>query len=170
MVDSSSVAATPLVDEETTEQHVIFTLEGTAYSLPISHITEIGRSLPITPLPNVPSWVLGVSNLRGDIISVLDLRAFLGKQPLAQARDCRMMVVRSRHEDITTALLVDRVREIRHLISEKVGLPTALMEDRSALYMRGVYEHNGQLLVVLDPEQLMLSPEMRQFEVRNDAI
>jgi purine-binding chemotaxis protein CheW len=164
MSDIQSAVAASSTDEDVTEQHVIFTLDNTAYSLPLSHITEIGRPLPITPLPNVPAWALGVSNLRGDIISVVDLRAFLGKSPLVSKRDCRMIVVRSRREDITTALLVDHVREIRRLVSEKITLPTALIEDLSASYMHGVYEHDGRLLVLLEPERLMLSPEMRQFE------
>jgi hypothetical protein len=64
------------------EQHVIFTLAGTEYAAPIANVIEIGRPMVVTPVPNVPDWVLGVANLRGDIISMVNLRAFLGMDRL----------------------------------------------------------------------------------------
>lgn len=147
------------------EQHVIFILDDTAYSVPINNVAEIGRPLKVTSLPNVPSWVLGVANLRGDIVSVVDFRAFLGKDTRDSLDNSRMMIVRSQKENIMTALVVDKVREIRHLAVNKISKPTAPVEDRIIPFMRGVYEHNGRLLVLLDAERLMLSPEMQQFEL-----
>src|SRR4030095_6422769 len=78
------------------EQHVIFTLDGASYSLPIASVTEIGRPLAVTPLPNVPEWMVGVANLRGDIISVVDLRRFFGLGADEAPRGGRMLVVRSK--------------------------------------------------------------------------
>ncbi len=147
-----------------TEQHVIFTLDGASYSFPIASVTEIGRPLALTPLPNVPEWVAGVANLRGDIISVVDLRRFLGLGDQAESGG-RMLVVRSRSEEIQTALLVDAVRGIRFFSGGRVQQPTAPVENSVTPYMRGVYEHDQGLVVLLDPEKLMLSPEMHQFEV-----
>lgn len=147
-----------------TEQHVIFSLGGTAYSFPIANVLEIGRPLAVTPLPNVPDWVVGVANLRGDIISVVDLRRFLGMAADDSLHAGRMLVVRSKIEEIQTALIVDAVRGIRLLDGGRVAQPTAPLEDGVTPYMRGVYEHKERLLVLLDPEKLMLSPEMRRFE------
>ncbi|MDH3349126.1 MAG: chemotaxis protein CheW, partial [Desulfobulbaceae bacterium] len=61
----------------TEQQFIIFTLAGTEYAVPASNVTEVGEMLQVTPLPNVPLWLKGVSNLRGDIISIVDLRSFL---------------------------------------------------------------------------------------------
>ena len=146
------------------EQHVIFTLDGASYSFPIASVTEIGRSLAVTPLPNVPEWVAGVANLRGDIISVVDLRRFLGLGTDESARGGRMLVVRSQSEEIHTALMVDAVRGIRIFNGGRVQQVTAPVETSVAQYMRGVYEFDKGLVVLLDPEKLMLSPEMQQFE------
>jgi purine-binding chemotaxis protein CheW len=146
------------------EQHVIFTLDGAAYSFPIASVTEIGRPLDVTPLPNVPEWMAGVANLRGDIISVVDLRRFFGLGDDEAPRGGRMLVLRSKSEDIQTALMVDAVRGIRIFNDGLVQQVTAPVETTVTPYMRGVYEHDKGLVVLLDPEKLMLSPEMQQFE------
>ena len=146
------------------EQHVIFTLAGTEYAVPIANVIEIGRPLVVTPVPNVPDWVLGVANLRGDIISMVDLRAFLGMEWIGYSQASRMLVAQARQEDMTTGLIVDRVSEIRYLSVDRIGAPAGPIADQVTPYLRGVYEHDGRLLAVLDFDQLLLSPEIRQFE------
>jgi purine-binding chemotaxis protein CheW len=146
------------------EQHVIFGLAGTDYATPIANVTEIGRALEATPVPNVPDWVLGVANLRGDVVSVVDLRAFLGMETTAYSQDSRMMVTHVPTEDMTTSLIVDRVSGIRYLDVDRIGAPAAPIDDQVAPYLRGVCEDDGHLLVVLDLDRLLLSPEMQQFQ------
>ncbi|TEU15041.1 MAG: hypothetical protein E3J21_14315 [Anaerolineales bacterium] len=146
------------------EQHVIFNLAGTEYAAPIANVIEIGRPLVVTPVPNVPDWVLGVVNLRGDIISMVDLRAFLGMEWIGYEQTSRMLVAQARQEDMTTGLIVDRVSEIRYLPTDRIGAPAGPIADQVTPYLRGVYEHDGRLLAVLDFDRLLLSPEMRQFE------
>lgn len=160
MADSSATAP---VDGDA-EQHVIFALAGTEYAVPIANVTEIGPPLNVTPLPNVPDWILGVVNLRGDVVSMVDLRAFLGMARTNYGQTSRMLVARARQEDMTAGLIVDRVSGIRFLPMEQIGAPSAAIEDQVAPYLRGVYEHDGRLLVVLDFDKLLLSPEMQQFQ------
>ena len=145
------------------EQHVIFTLAGAEYAAHIDNVTEIGEPLSATVVPNVPDWVLGVANLRGDIISMVDMRGFLGMEPTGYGQDKRMVVAQARNEELTTGLIVDRVSGIWHLDVGRISEPTAPIDDQVARYLRGVYEHDGHLLVVLDFDRLLLSPEMRQF-------
>lgn len=151
------------VGEAGGEQHVIFSLAETEYAAHIGNVTEIGDPLEATPVPNVPDWVLGVANLRGDIISMVDMRMFLGMEPTGSGHGRRMLVAQARGEELTTGLIVDRVSGIRYLDVKRIGAPAAPMDDQVAPYLRGVYEHDGRLLVVLDFDRLLLSPEMRQF-------
>jgi len=152
------------------EQHVLFTLDGAAYSFPIASVTEIGRPLLITPIPNVPEWLAGVANLRGDIISVVDLRRFFGLGDDEAPHGGRMLVLRSKREEMHAALMVDAVRGIRIFNGRRVQQVTADVETSVAAYTRGVYEHDQGLVVLLDPEKLMLSPEMQQFEVTTTGL
>jgi purine-binding chemotaxis protein CheW len=151
-------------DEGPEEQHIAFSLAGTEYAVPLGSVIEVVRPQRTTPLPNVPEWMTGLTNLRGDVISVVDLRTFLGMEPVALGSASRMLVARSRSGDTTTGLLVDRVRRIIKLPARQIVAPTAPLEDQVAPYLRGVAESAGRLLVVLDLDRLLLSHEMRQFE------
>jgi purine-binding chemotaxis protein CheW len=146
------------------EQYVIFSLAETEYAVPIANVIEIGQPLSITPVPNVPDWVSGVANLRGEIISMVDLRAFLGMERTGYAQASRMLVAQASQEDMTTGLVVDRVSGIRYLSADRIGEPTAPIEDQVTPYLDGVYEHEERLLVVLNLDRLLLSPEMQQLE------
>jgi len=161
MVD---LAAARPVEAGDKEQHVIFSLAGAEYTVPIANVVEIGRPLAVTPVPNVPDWVLGAANLRGDIISMVDLRAFLGLEQVSPDRASRMLVAQTRQEDISVGLIVDQVSGISYLPAAQISAPAAPIQDQVAPYLRGVYEHEGRLLAVLNLEQLLLSPEMQQFE------
>jgi purine-binding chemotaxis protein CheW len=147
------------------EQFVIFNLAGVAYAVPLANVTEIERPLELTPVPNVPAWVLGVANLRGDIISVVDLRAFLGLEPGAVTPATRLLMARTRQGEMAASLVVDQVSGIRYLSSDQFSPPTAPIEDQVAPYIRGMAEYANSMLVVLNLERLLLAPEMRQFEL-----
>ena len=146
------------------EQYIIFALDRVEYAVSITNIMEIGRPLEITWMPNVPEWLLGVANLRGDIISVVDLRTFLGLPRNEFQENGRLLVTQSHNEDMTVGLIVDRVTGLGSLQTGRIGAPTAPIEDQVAPYLRGVYEHEGRLLVVLNLDKLLLSAEMQQFE------
>ncbi len=158
-------------------QYVIFTLAGIEYAVPAANVREVGELITLTPVPNVPPWLSGVTNLRGDILSVVDLRAFLGMAPLdyvesglrvesSPGSEREMLVIRSQQDPtlIVTGLLVDEVNDIRYLTLDRINEPAAPIEDQIAPYLHGVYEEEGQLLVILDLERLLHSPEIQQFQ------
>jgi purine-binding chemotaxis protein CheW len=146
------------------EQLVVFTLGGVDYGVAIGNLREVGRLPSVTPVPNVPSWVLGVANIRGDIVSLVDLRAFLGLEPYGRQTTARLLVARDRQEEVTAGLVVDQVIGIRYVTADRINAATSPIEDRVAPYLRGFTEQDGRLLVLLDLNRLLLSPEMRQFE------
>jgi purine-binding chemotaxis protein CheW len=160
-----SGARLPAIERRRDHEHeVIFALDGTTYCVSIANVSEIGIPPPVTPLPNVPAWMLGIANLRGDIISVVDLRAFLGLPPPESLRAARMMVVHTRDDELTAGLVVDDVQHIRTIVGDRFEAPSAPVEGHVATYLRGVCEHEGRLLVALDLERMLASPELRIFD------
>jgi purine-binding chemotaxis protein CheW len=151
-------------DAATLKRHVVFSIGTTDYAVPILSVSEVVRPLKITPVPNVPDWVLGVANLRGDIVSVVDLRVFFGQAVPESLPSNRMLVVHTENEDVTTGLIVDRAGGIFDLPQEQIRSPSAPIDDRVTPFMHGVSEINDRLLVVLDLNQLLLSTEMQQFQ------
>lgn len=162
-----------LLDQEQTlepvrelAQFVTFSLAGTEYAVPIHNVTEIAYTPEVTALPNVPAWIEGVANLRGDLISLIDLRLFFGLEPTPMTDSTRMLVGRTTNEDLTVGLLVDRAQGIRYLPVDEIDRPTAGIESQIAPYLFGAYDDGQQLLVLLDLERVLNSPRLRQFETQ----
>jgi purine-binding chemotaxis protein CheW len=147
-----------------TERYVLFKLAGSRYAVSVPHVLEIDRVPSITPVPNVPTWLRGIVNVRGDILSVIDFRAFLGCDEPHQREQNRMLVVKARSDEIITSLVVDQVLGIVPLSTTHPDMPTAPAHDKAAPYLNGVHEHGGEVYAVFDLERFLLSPAVRQFE------
>ena len=106
----------------------------------------------VTMVPRVPAWLLGVTNLRGDIVSVIDLRGYLGLAPHTSAT-ARMLVVRLLDEPFTTGLIVDAVDRIVTLQADDVKAPASPFEGALAPFVSGV-------MVMLEP--VPVEPPMPQ--------
>lgn len=143
---------------------IVFTLNGTRYAVAMENVLEVDTVPSITPIPNVPDWVEGVTNLRGEIISVVDLRRFLSLETADLDRSQRLLVIKSHASEVTTSLIVDRVIGLRSFPSNAVTNTSAPVETNVARFLSGVVEHEEGLLAVLNVERLLQSDEMRQFE------
>jgi chemotaxis signal transduction protein len=75
-----------------------------------------------------------------------------------------MLVGRTSQEDLTVGLIVDQAQGIRQLPIEQIEKPTAGIESQISPYLLGTYEHESNLLVVLDLDSVLASTEIRQFE------
>lgn len=153
----------PAGAEPASRQHLLFSLAGGRYAVPLEHLAEIGLPPPTTPVPNVPPWVRGVANLRGDVLAVLDPAELFGLAAGEEVRPAHMLVVRGgAPEEVTAGLLIDRVHGLVGL--GELGSPTAEVADRVTPFLAGVAEHGGRLVAVLDVERFFASPEVRRFE------
>ncbi|MGH7889454.1 MAG: chemotaxis protein CheW [Thermodesulfobacteriota bacterium] len=146
------------------EQYIVFTLNDTRYAVPMTNVIEIGRFVNITSVPNLPVWLRGITNIRGDIMSVIDLGLFLGTDHVAQLDSSIMLVVRSAGDEISTALIVDGVSGILSASKSVIVTTTAPIDDKMAPFLSGLFEHEGHLLMVLDLEKFLRLPEVRKFQ------
>jgi chemotaxis signal transduction protein len=152
----------PLRSAKSGERLVVFSLAGARYAAPVANVVEVGQPLPTTAVPNVPSWVLGVANLRGEVLSVVDLAAYLGLP--ATTSPGRMMIVRTGAEAVTSGLVVDSVTGMLAVPRADLGSPAAPIDERIAPYLAGVYDAGDGVVAVLDFDRLLAAPEFRQFE------
>lgn len=141
-------------------KYIVFSLAEARYAVPIHQVLEVGEPQRITPVPNVPDWVMGVTHLRGDIISVVDAGAFLHLHEKSLPEMSSMCVVRNKKRNLTTSLMVDQIEGMLNLTEDLIVLPEASSGDRLIPYLQGVYEHEGQLLRVLNLEGLLSSMEL----------
>ncbi len=157
-----AAATNPSASTRAPGKYIVFSLAEARYAVPINQVLEVGEPQHITPVPNVPDWVMGVTNLRGDIISVVDCGAFLHLHDKITPEMSSMCVVRNKKRNLTTSLLVDRIEGMLNLAEDLIVLPEASLGDRLIPYLQGVYDHDGQLLNVLNLEGLLSSMELSQ--------
>ena len=149
-------------------RYVLFSVAGAHYAVPQPHVTELDRVPAFTFVPNVPDWVRGITNRRGDILSVVDTRTLLGIERLA-AGSGRMLVVRLLDDSCSLGLLVDEVHQIVSVPPDEVRLPGPGLDGPLAPFLAGLVELDQRTVAVLDLDRFLRSPLLRQFDEPADA-
>jgi purine-binding chemotaxis protein CheW len=163
-LNSQDISST--LSEDKKERYISFVLGETTYAVNANNVTEVNKVPKITFVPNVTEWVLGVTNLRGDILSVLDLHSFFGLKHTNKITNDRLLVIRNNNHSVMTGVIVDEVKGLREIsISKITDLPDFYLEETLKPFFKGIYRGQDELLVLLDIELFLLSPEIRQFEV-----
>jgi len=132
------------------EQYLVFSCAGGTYGINILETHEILRPVPITRLPNVEPEYLGVLNLRGNIIPLLDCARKFGEDYADLTQLSRIVVCASRGKFI--GLVVDRILEVARIPSDRVeGKEVAGLSGR---YMKGVGRSDQRLFLILSLDTL----------------
>lgn len=105
--------------ESPLEQYLSFRLNKEWYAVSLSQLVEVLPPPKITRVPSVPDHILGVMNLRGEVLSVIDLKKFFGLKQSDQGADQAIVVVE--HTGVRTGLLVDRIGDLVSLTSEELS-------------------------------------------------
>jgi purine-binding chemotaxis protein CheW len=140
------------------EQVVVLELAGEAYGVEIGRVQEIIRMQPVTRVPNGPPCFEGVTNLRGRVIPVLDLRKRFGLEPTPPTRRSRIVVAELGEH--TVGLVVDAVSEVLRVPATAVEPPSALVTTADSAYLRGVAKLDERLVLLLDLARI-LTPQER---------
>ena len=129
-------------------EFVTFYVGNLLIGVDIHHVEEINRQVDVTPVPQTPPHVRGVINLRGEVVTVVDLREVLGMGQ-AEVNQCsRTVVVNSGNEEI--GLLVDRVADVVLARTDHIDPPPANVSGVDGRFFKGVYKLEKTLLIVLD--------------------
>ncbi len=162
----------PELKKPGTRQYIKFFLNNIVLCLPLANALEIGRQPVITPLPNLPHWVFGVSNIRGEIVSMVDLKGFF-KLPERPIESGRRFII-AHHQNIKVGLLVDRIAGILSLdqIGAAIQESPYQSEDTDASLkmanlvslITGVIASGEELINILDIAGLLLSHRMNAFQ------
>ncbi|MFZ5570103.1 MAG: chemotaxis protein CheW [Thermodesulfobacteriota bacterium] len=114
----------------------------------ILNIQEINRHLDVTWVPQAPEYVLGVLNLRGRIVTVIDLGKKLGLSPISPGKDNRNIIVDSQDEQI--GFLVDSISDVILAETDKIEPAPSNIGGLQGKYFKGVLKTENSLVGVLD--------------------
>ena len=141
------------------EQNLVFTVKSQEFGIQAVRVQEISRVLPTTEVPNAPSYIEGIMNLRGRLASVINFRKRLGFEPKEHDEDTRVIVVEL--DTFPVGIIVDSVEEVIKIPDEKVQkLPESTTASASKDYMTGVGMLDNRLVILLDVDKVLTSAEL----------
>ena len=136
---------------------VTFRLENEKYGINVMQVQEVLRITEIAPVPGAPSYVLGIINLRGNVVTVIDTRSRFGL-PSAETDDSSRVVIIESDEQVV-GILVDSVAEVVDLNSSEIETAPNVGTEESAKFIQGVASHDGELLILVDLNKLLSEEE-----------
>ena len=136
-----------------------FKVAGIRVLAPMDEVVEI-LNLPrhLTRVPGSKSWVKGIANIRGNLLPITDLQAFLGDKPIVTNRRSRVLVIS--RGDVTTGLLVGDVQGMRHFAEEQ-SITAARIEGVIGRFVQGAFENEDGIWPVLSMDQLVNDEQFR---------
>ncbi len=132
------------------EKFVVFFLDDELFAVAAGQVSEVVRPITLTPLPNSPAWLYGIANLRGEIVSVLNLSKLCNKSSLPVSSKSKIIVLKPKIFASSIAFLVDRLSEIITLIPENI-------RPAEDFHSFGKAVHEETSVNLLDTERLFSS-------------
>ncbi|RUM89322.1 MAG: chemotaxis protein CheW [Thermodesulfatator sp.] len=141
----------PLAVGETTKTFVTFWLGEFYFGLPVLEVVEINRKLELTPVPLAPKYIRGIVNLRGQVLTAIDLAQRLG---LDQENAAEYNLIVRDEEEETLSLLVEKIGDILEVPVESIEEPPERMEGIERRFVRWVCQLPERLLIILHTREL----------------
>lgn len=143
-------------------QWVTYRLGDETYGINVMQVQEVLRHTEIAPVPGAPDYVLGIINLRGNVVTVIDTRARFGL-PSAETNDNTRIVIIESDEQVV-GILVDSVAEVVYLKSSDIDSAPNVGTEESAKFIQGVSNRDGELLILVDLNKLLSDEEWEEIQ------
>ncbi|MBD3305514.1 chemotaxis protein CheW [candidate division KSB3 bacterium] len=134
-------------------QLATFFLGDELFGVDTLHVQEILTYQEITPVPLAPEYVRGLINLRGQIVTVIDLRRRLGFDKFDDERSSMNLIVNS--DEGLMSLLVDNIGNVLDIAADRLQPPPGTIRGVAVHYIQDVCQLEGELLIVLDLESIL---------------
>ena len=138
-------------------KYLTFQIGKENYGIEIRYITEIIGIRNITPLPNVPDYIKGVMNLRGQVIPIIDVRLRFKFEDRKYDEHTCIVVVNM--ENTVVGLVVDRVAEVIDIAGIDIEPPPKVKKNRSSRFMKGLGMIGTTVRILLDVKKLLYDEE-----------
>ncbi len=143
-------------------QWVTFRLEGETYGINVMQVQEVLRYTEIAPVPGAPAYVLGIINLRGNVVTVIDTRHRFGLQTTDVTDQTRIVIIEA--DSHVVGILVDAVAEVVYLRQSEIETAPNVGNEESAKFIQGVCNKNDQLLILVELDKLLTEEQWSEIE------
>ena len=160
MTDSRKLAVSAAKDDAVL-QWVTFKLDNETYGINVMQVQEVLRYSEIAPVPGAPYYVLGIINLRGNVVTVIDTRARFGLQSADIDDSTRVVIIEAEKQVI--GILVDSVAEVVYLRRSEIDNAPNVGTEESAKFIQGVSNRDNELLILVDLDKLLSDEEWAEL-------
>ncbi|GIU53365.1 chemotaxis protein CheW [Shewanella sp. 1_MG-2023] len=161
MTDSRNVAAVAAGKEDVVLQWVTFKLDNETYGINVMQVQEVLRYTEIAPVPGAPLYVLGIINLRGNVVTVIDTRSRFGLDAAEVDDSSRIVIIEAEKQVI--GILVDSVAEVVYLRRSEIDNAPNVGTEESAKFIQGVSNRDNELLILVDLDKLLSDDEWAEI-------
>ncbi len=143
------------VEDETDDRMgiLLFRLDEEWYAVKVADVREIYQEYTITPVPCVPAFILGVVNIRGEIISVTDIAALMRLGASAVEDGSPAIVIQN--NECTTAMVVDEIGDITDVPADSIEPPLSVMDKAHAEYVAGSIYLGERLIGLVNVDRVL---------------
>jgi len=138
-------------------QCVTFRLNEEIYGINVMLVQEVLRVTDIAPVPGAPNYVIGIINLRGNVVTVIDTRMRFGLPPKEMDDSTRIVIIEA--ENQTVGIVVDNVSEVVDVYADEIETAPNVGNDETARYIEGVVSRSDELLILVDLNKLLTEDE-----------
>jgi purine-binding chemotaxis protein CheW len=142
-------------------QWVTYKLGEETFGINVMQVQEVLRHTVIAPVPGAPEYVLGIINLRGNVVTVIDTRSRFGLPSFDVSDNTRIVIIES--DDQVVGILVDSVAEVMYLRSSEIDSAPNVGTEESAKFIQGVSNRDGKLLILVDVNKLLNDEEWAEI-------
>ncbi len=142
-------------------QWVTFRLDNETYGINVMQVREVLRYSEIAPVPGAPEYVLGIINLRGNVVTVIDTRSRFGLPPADITDNTRVVIIEA--EKQVVGILVDSVAEVVYLRTSEIDSAPHVGTEESAKFIQGVSNRDNELLILVDLNKLLSDEEWEEL-------
>ena len=159
---AEEVAAVEQNDAESSlkDRYLIFNIRDENYAIEIVYITEIVDIMPITVVPSIPDCIVGIINLRGTIIPIMDVRMRFGYE--TKEYDSRTCIVVLESGDISIGVIVDSVQEVARIDEEFISKPPTNSGNAGDInyYIKGISKWRDEIQLIIDCDKFFILDEV----------
>ncbi len=142
-------------------QWVTFYLDNEKYGIKVMQVQEVLRLTEIAPVPGAPEYVLGIINLRGNVVTVVDTRKRFGLQEKQPEDATRIVIIEAANQVV--GILVDSVAEVADLRASEMESAPNVGSDESSKFIQGVSSQGDGLLILVDVDKLLSTDEWQDM-------
>ena len=143
-------------------QWVTFRLAGETYGINVMQVQEVLRYTEIAPVPGASHHVLGIINLRGKVVTIIDARLRFGLPSGDVTENTRIVVIETGTHVV--GIMVDSVAEVVYLRQSEIDHPPSVGNDENSKYIQGVCNKNNELLILIDLDKLLTDEEWAEID------